>query len=178
MAKNMAEKNRLKNFVIGKTYVFIDAANIFYAQRSLGWRVSYQRFMEYLKSEVDLGKAFVYIGTIPENEKQKKFLDLLDILGYIVRTKPIKVITDNTTHKHWKSNFDVELALEMVDTIDSYESVILVSGDSDFAPVIDRVKQAGKRVIVISTRGHVSIELLQRAKYVDLRKLKSNIEMT
>lgn len=55
MAKHMGEKSSLRNFVTGKTYVFIDAANIFYAQRSLGWRVSYQRLMEHLKREVDLG---------------------------------------------------------------------------------------------------------------------------
>lgn len=134
--------------------------------------------MQLFKHEIKLGKVFVYIGTIPGNEKQKKFLDLLDILGYIVRTKPIKVIIDDATHKHWKSNFDVELALEMVDTLDSYESAILVSGDSDFAPVIDRVKQSGKRIVVISTKGHVSLELLQRAKYLDLRKLRQYIELT
>lgn len=109
-----------------------------------------------------------------EKEQFKKFCDRQNI----VRTKPIKVIVEDATHKHWKSNFDVELALEMVDTVGSYETAILVSGDSDFAPVIDRVKQAGKRVIIMSTRGHVSIELLQRAKYVDLRKLKSDVEMT
>ncbi len=176
MAKNMAER-KLGDFVSGKTYIFIDAANIFYAQRSLGWRISYQRLIQYLKREVDFGKAFVYIGTIPGNEKQKKFLDLLDILGYIVRTKPIKVIVDDTSHKHWKSNFDIELALEMIDTLGSYDSAILVSGNSDFAPVIDRVKQAGKRIVVISTRGHISIELLERAKYLDLKKLRSAVEM-
>ena len=40
---------------------------------------------------------------------------------------------------------------------------------------IDRIKSAGKRVIVISTRGHISKELLERAKYIDLRKIKHEV---
>ena len=52
---------------------------------------------------------------------------------------------------------------------------ILVSGDSDFATPIDRIKKAGKRIIVMSTRGHIAKELLERAKFVDLRKIKYKI---
>jgi len=75
----------------------------------------------------------------------------------------------------WKGNLDMELGMEVIDTSDQYETAILISGDSDFAPVIDRIKRAGKRVIVMSTRGHISKELLDRAKYVDLRKLKQEL---
>lgn len=41
----------LKKFIKGKTYVFIDAANIFYAQKSLKWRISYEKLIAYLKKE-------------------------------------------------------------------------------------------------------------------------------
>jgi uncharacterized LabA/DUF88 family protein len=50
-----------------------------------------------------------------------------------------------------------------------------MSGDSDFSIPIDKIKKKGKRIIVISTRGHISRELLERAKFVDLRKLKNEI---
>ena len=50
-----------------------------------------------------------------------------------------------------------------------------LSGDSDFAPLLDAAKQQGKRVIVMSTKGHIAKELLERAKYVNLKKIKEKI---
>jgi len=87
----------------------------------------------------------------------------------------VKVIRTKTGEVEWKGNLDMELGMEMIDTSHQYETAILISGDSDFAPVIDRIKRHGKRVIVMSTRGHISKELLDRAKYVDLRKLKKEL---
>lgn len=168
----------LKQFINGLVYVFIDAANIYYAQKSLGWRISYERLMKYLKKECGKQtKCFLYIAIIPGNEKQRKFLDLLDILGYIVRTKTIKIIKMKDGKRLWKGNLDIELALEMYDTIKSYNTAILISGDSDFAPVLDKIKQKRKRVLVISTKNHISIELIERAKFIDLKKLKQELKL-
>ena len=75
----------------------------------------------------------------------------------------------------WKSNLDIELAFEMDDTKEKYNTAILFSGDSDFSVPIDRIKKAGKWIIVVSTRGHIARELLERAKFIDLRKLRNEI---
>ena len=166
----------LHKFTKGRVYVFIDAENVFYSQRTLGWKVSYQNLMDYLKKECgDEIKCFIYSGVDEHNTKQLKFLDMLEISGYIVRTKVVKKIKDHEGGYRWKSNLDIELAFEMDDTKDKYDTAVLVSGDSDFATPIDRIKKAGKRIIVISTRGHISKELLERAKYIDLRKIKEEI---
>jgi uncharacterized LabA/DUF88 family protein len=144
----------------------------------LGWKISYEKLMKYFKKECGRKtKCFVYIATIPENEKQKKFLDLLDILGYVVRTKPIKVIKTKNRKEIWKGNLDIELSLEMIDTIDSYETAILVSGDSDFAPVVDRLKRQGKQVLTMSSKGHIARELIIRTKYIDFKKLEGKLKL-
>lgn len=82
----------LHKFVKGKVCVFIDATNILYSQHTLGWRLSYKRLMEYFKNECDLGKALVYTGQFTQDEKQKKFLDMLEINGYVLKTKEVKKI--------------------------------------------------------------------------------------
>ena len=166
----------LHQFIKGRVYVFIDAENVFYSQRTLGWKVSYQKLMGYLKKECGGEiKCFIYSGRDEHNTKQLKFLDMLEINGYIVRTKVIKKIKNHAGGYHWKNNLDIELAFEMDDTKDKYDTAVLISGDSDFATPIDRIKKAGKRIIVISTRGHISKELLERAKFLDLRKIKPEI---
>jgi len=166
----------LHQFVKGKVYVFIDAENVFYSQQTLGWKLSYEKLMSYFKKECggDI-KCFVYSGRDENNTKQSKFLDMLEINGYIVRTKVIKKIKNHEGGYHWKNNLDIELAFEMDDTKDKYDTAVLISGDSDFATPIDRIKKMRKRIIVMSTRGHISKELLERAKYIDLRKLKAEI---
>lgn len=165
----------IHKFIKGKVYVFIDVENVFYSQRNLGWRISYEKLMRYFKKECEEVKCFAYSGLDENNTKQKKFLDMLEINGYVVRTKIVKKINLGRDKYKWKSNLDVELALEMVELADKYDTAILMSGDSDFATPLDKIKQKGKRVITMSTRGRVAKELLERAKYIDVRKLKKEI---
>ena len=167
----------IQKYVKGRVYVFIDASNIFYSQKTLGWRISYERLKQYLGKECDLKKLFVYTGIFPNDKAQKKFLDLLNILGYKVITKPVKKILTRKKEYEYKANFDIEIAFDMVDNIENYDTALLFSGDSDFAVVLDRVKALKRRVLVFSTRGHISLELIKRAKYIDLRKLKSFIKL-
>ena len=167
----------IKRLVKGKVFVFIDAANIFYAQRTLRWRISYERLMKYLSSECNLGKCFVYTATLKENEKQARFIRMLKKAGYIVRTKHVKMIRLSRNSFQWKGNFDVELTIDVLDNLNNFSTLILLSGDSDFASLLRRVKKEKKRVIVISAKKHISRELLLEAKFVNFKNLREKIEL-
>jgi uncharacterized protein (TIGR00288 family) len=58
-----------------------------------------------------------------------------------------------------KCNFDVEIALDAMKKIEQYDTVMLFSGDSDFGKLLGYLKSKGKKVIVVSTRSRMSIEL-------------------
>lgn len=46
-----------------KTYTFIDASNLFYGgEKSLGWKIDYKKFLEYLKSKYGVSYAFYFGG--------------------------------------------------------------------------------------------------------------------
>lgn len=45
--KNKQDTFRLEPFIKGRVYVFIDAANIFYSQRTLSWKVAYAKLMKF-----------------------------------------------------------------------------------------------------------------------------------
>ena len=163
-------------FTKGKVAVFIDAENVFYAQRTLKWRISYERLAAYFRSECGKEtKCFVYKGVDEGNPAQRKFLDMLEINNFIVRTKAVKKIRTSDGGYSWKNNLDMELAFEMCDMAPHYDTAVLLSGDSDFAVAIKRIKSQGKRIIVMSTRGHISKELLDLAKYIDMRKLEDKL---
>ncbi len=162
-------------FVKGRVYVFIDAANILYSQKTLNWRVDYKKLKEYFLKECDLGKIFFYTGRVGAYNKQNEFLEKLKLYGYIVKAKEVKRIEVAPNTYEWKGNLDVELTIDALKNSNSFDTCILMSGDSDFASLIDELKDKGKWVVVMSTRGHISRELLQRSKYLDLRKLKDKI---
>src|ERR1700691_5540769 len=155
-------------FIKGRVYVFIDAANIFYAERTLGWRVDYQKLREYFNRECKLGAIYFYTSYIEESEQQDKFLKKLALYGYIIRSKEIKRIKVGSNQYKWKGNLDVEFVMDVMKYQSEFETCILMSGDSDFAPLCDELKANRKRVLVMSTRSHISLELLERTKYIAL----------
>lgn len=172
----MKKKIMLKNLIKGKAAVFIDAANILYSQETLQWKIDYEKLKKYLESQTKIVGLFFYTGKVGSLEKQIRFVKKLEKIGYTVIAKEVKFIRLHGRHILPKGNLDVELALDAYRLCDSYDSLLLFSGDSDFAYLLDILKDKGKRVLVFSTRGHISKELLLRAKYIDLRKLKMYIE--
>jgi uncharacterized LabA/DUF88 family protein len=162
-------------FVKGRVYVFVDAANILYSQQTLRWRVDYKKLKEYFEKECDLRAIYFYTGRVGSNNKQSAFLRKLRQLGYIVKAKEVKRIKISKSAYEWKGNLDVELAIDVLGNINNFDTLILMSGDSDFAPLLDAVKAQHKRVIVMSTKGHISKDLLDRAKYINIKKLKDFI---
>ena len=71
-----------------------------------------------------------------------------------------------------KCNFDVEIAMDMLDDADKLTGVMLFSGDSDLFGPLERLKVKGKRVAVVGVRGKVATELHQiKDIYMDFGKL-------
>jgi len=176
MSNFLDNKINWRQIVSGKAAVFIDASNILYSQKTFGFRVDYGKLKDYFLANMDVFGFYYYTGKVGKLEHQLKFISRLEGLGFKVVAKEVKFIKINENKKIPKGNLDVELALDAFQLADNYQTLILCSGDSDFAYLIDLLKEKGKRVIVVSTRGHIARELLERAKYFDLRKLKGYIE--
>lgn len=159
-----------------RTQIYIDAANLLYAQKTLGWRIDYAKLKSYFEKECDLTSIHFYTARISKSEKQTIFLNRLCEIGFKVTVKEVKKIRLKNSEVLWKGNLDVELAIDVVNNLDAFDALVLVSGDSDFSPLLDFAKAHGKRVFVVSTKGHISKELLDRAKFINLRRLKDEIE--
>lgn len=166
----------IKQFVKGRVCVFIDAANILYSQQTLHWRVDYEKLKKYFEKECDLRAVYFYTGRVGENHKQNSFLEKLKSFGYKVKAKEVKRIKISRNTYEWKGNLDTELIIDALKYSDDFDTFILMSGDSDFASLLDELKSKGKRVVVMSSKHHISIELIERAKYVNIKKLKNQIE--
>lgn len=70
-----------------------------------------------------------------------------------------------------KCNFDVEIAMDILDDADKVTGIMLFSGDSDFLEPLQRLKVKGKHVGIVGVRGKVADELHKvKDKYIDFGK--------
>lgn len=161
----------------GKTAVFIDAANIELSAKDLGFKVDYKKLFNFLNSEIKLVFLGFYTARF-ETKNHDDFLTLLKKNGYKLITKPLKLIKSKKEGGHLrKANFDVEIAVDIMKKITTFDNCILFSGDSDFHYLINELKRTGKFAVVASLKYHVSRELISSANYyLDLRKIKSKIQ--
>lgn len=83
------------------------------------------------------------------------FCESLRRAGWELRIKKPKVFTDGTTKADW----DMGLAVEAVEMRGKVETVVLGSGDGDFAPLVKLLKRYGLRVEVAAFPEGLAIDL-------------------
>ena len=134
----------------GRTAVFIDSANIYFSQKTLGWRIDFRKLIKYFKNETKLSRIAFYGAINPDNAQERKFHDFLEIIGFVVKHKKIKFIEDKTDPLHGghhKGNVDVELTIDAVHYRNEFDTFVLLSGDGDFEALVRYLKSFGKRCI-------------------------------
>ena len=76
-----------------------------------------------------------------------------------------------------KSNFDVDITLDVVRTAGRYNTLCLLSGDSDFAPLLRYARNLGKKTLLIKG-GFIQDNLRRFAdKVINAQDIKSHIIM-
>ena len=164
-----------------KAGVFIDGANLFFTQRHMGWQIDFSRLIAFFMQCFDSVEARYYV---PESgalsQEQVAFNRMLEANGYTITSKPVKKIVNKETGEVvMKGNLDVELVVDALTTASRYDSFILVSGDSDFLPLIRALRSRGKDIQVYSTRGLSAWELVAEPGIGchDFSDIRSKIEL-
>jgi uncharacterized LabA/DUF88 family protein len=159
--------------------IFVDGNNMFYAQQKNGWFFDPRRVLDYFKSEpnTSLVNAFWYTG-LKDPQDQRGFRDALISLGYTVRYKILKEYYDDSSGRYsQKANLDIEIVVDMFNTVDQYDKVILFSGDGDFERAIELLRSKNTHITVVSTEGMIARELRNATdRYIDLNDVRDQIE--
>ena len=126
--------------------VLIDVQNLYHSARNLHQaRVNFQ---EVLKTAI-LGRkfirAFAYVVKTKTGE-EKPFFDALKNLGIEMRVKDLQEFYDGQKKADW----DVGIVIDAIRTAPGVDVVILCSGDGDFIPLVEYLKNQGKRVEVVA----------------------------
>ncbi len=145
--------------------VLIDVQNLYYSARNLyGQKVN---FGEVLKTGVSGRKfirAFAYVVRTKTGE-EKPFFDALTKLGIETRVRDLQEFYGGAKKADW----DVGIVIDAIRTAQALDVIVLCSGDGDFIPLVDYLKNQGKRVEVAAFGRTTSLKLKEAAdEFIDL----------
>ncbi len=151
-----------------KVMIFIDGSNVFKECRRLNIKIRYEKFINILGKNRNVMRSIYYSGKeVPPNPNQRRFFKMLRDNRIEVVTKSLK-IRDETCpkckqkyQKRIEKGVDAALATDLLWYAfqNSYDIAVLISGDSDFVPPVERVRLIGKQVDLWAFKGSLSPEL-------------------
>lgn len=162
-----------------RVQIFIDGSNLYHALKDECENVNldYLKFSYLLANGRKLIRTYFYISTLdtnrskPETVKgQQRFLGALREVPYItIKHRPLNYTKGVPVEK----GVDILIATDMLTNAlrDGYDTAILVSGDGDFAPVLEEIARAGKQVENAAFRSSRSDALVSASDlFVELNK--------
>ena len=138
--------------------VFIDVQNMYYAARQLKGKLDFDALLQACVLDRRLIQATAYVVESKEID-QSGFIAMLQQRAIEVRRKTLKVRSDGSMKGDW----DMEMALDVLDMASKLDVVVLVSGDGDFTSLVKRVKGIGPRVEVVAFPRNTAKSLLEAA---------------
>jgi uncharacterized LabA/DUF88 family protein len=142
--------------------VFIDVQNLYHSAKNLhGARVNFREILKTAVASRRLIRAFAYVVRTKTGE-EKPFFDALINLGIETRVKDLQEYYGGLKKADW----DVGIAVDAIKTSDSVDAVVLVSGDGDYVPLVEYLKNHGKRVEAMAFGKSTSSRL--RDEFIDL----------
>jgi len=163
--------------------LFVDGANMFYAQRDNGWFIDFRLVNQYFMDNREKAGAYYFTASPPAGDparidKYRRFRTALINIGFTVVDKEVKVISDPVTGQvRIKGNLDIDLVFRMLTTMNSFDEAVLMGGDADYIPIINHLRNSGKIAVVVGRRASVSTDLINAAnKFIDLDGIRGRIE--
>lgn len=120
-----------------KIALFADVQNIYYTtKQSFGRQFNYRALWERVSGQGEIVAATAY-AIDRGDDKQRKFQDALRSIGFDVKLKPFIQRRDGSAKGDW----DVGIAIDMMDAAPTVDTVVLLSGDGDFDLLLERVRK-------------------------------------
>jgi len=157
--------------------LFIDGDNLYGSLAQLGWHIDFAKLRELLTADCNVYDCFYYTSW-DDDDRKKKFAIFLINNGFTVRKREQQRIHKGGKLVTIKSNTDIMMVLDMILTRKNYDIAVLCTGDGDFCPVVDYLRNNGKRVIAVSSKfDTASIDLVNSVdKFIDLSEIRRFVE--
>ncbi|MEX0932975.1 MAG: NYN domain-containing protein [Candidatus Pacearchaeota archaeon] len=137
--------------------IFIDGSNLYYSLKALNVnKIDFQKFVKLLTKDKLLISTYYYNASLDIGVNKKKYWEQQKFFNMLRKLPDFNVVLCRM-RKHKKDGkfvFDVKgddvyLAVDLVSGAyeNLYDIAIIVSGDEDFVPAIQKSQKLGKKVI-------------------------------
>jgi len=158
------KKNQHKDQRVG---IFIDIQNLYHSAKNIYHsRVNYKELVKSLVGNRQLVNALAYVVKSDTTEditiskttgkSEASFFDALEKSGLNLRIKDLQIFSGGAKKADW----DVGMAVDAIRMSDSFDVIVLVTGDGDFIPLVKYLHWGlGKEVEVAAFSKSASAKL-------------------
>lgn len=139
--------------------VLADAQNLYHTAQSIYSRnIDYSSLLDKTVMGRDLTRAIAYVIRA-ESPQEESFFEALRDIGFETKIKDIKTFGDGSQKADW----DVGIVLDAVTLASKVDTVVLATGDGDFARLCSHLRHEGVRIEVFAFESSTAEELIEAA---------------
>lgn len=126
--------------------ILIDTQNLYHSAKNLyKSKVNFGAVVKAALGERKLIRAVSYVVNT-ESGEEAPFFEALEKVGIEIKTKDLQIFYGGAKKADW----DVGLAIDAIKFANKVDAIILATGDGDFIPLVEYVKNQGCQVEVIT----------------------------
>lgn len=153
--------------------IFIDVQNLYHSAKNLfRARVNFENAIKHALGPRQLIRVFAYVVRSEGTDQEKSvptgetaFFEALENLGVDLRMKDLQVYPGGFKKADW----DVGMAVDAIRLAASVDTIVLMTGDGDFVPLVNYLQNQGKQVEIVAFAKSSSSRLKEVADtFIDL----------
>lgn len=133
-----------------KLGIFADVSNLYYCiQKQYPRRkLDYRKYIKFIEDLGEIQQSIAYGAHMADQAQGFKYC--LKQIGFQTKYKTPKTYAGENGKLKRKADWDVGIAIDIVNMIDRFDMIILGSGDGDMLPVVQWAMAKGVDVVVIA----------------------------
>jgi len=148
--------------------VFVDVQNMYYSAKNLyGAKVNFAQLLKTAVAGRSLIRAIAYVIKADVKD-EKNFFDALEMIGYEVKSKDLQIFYGGNKKGDW----DIGIAMDTIELAQKLDTIVLVSGDGDFIPLVEYLKWGLGRTVEVAAFDRTASSKLEETadSFIDLGK--------
>ena len=158
-----------KNHRVG---VFVDVSNMYHSAKNLyKARVNFKELLRLTSANREVVRAIAYVIK-SDTEEEKAFFSALEKAGFELKSKDLQIFPGGMKKGDW----DVAIAIDAITLSKLVDTVVIVSGDGDYEPLVQYLQFTGIIAEVAGFNRSTSSRLIDAANnFLDLEEVKDKV---
>lgn len=129
----------------------MDVQNLYYSAKNLyNSRINFKNLLKLAVSDRTLTRAIAYVIKTDISEKEKTFFEAVNEAGFEIKEKDLQVFPGGAKKGDW----DLGIGMDAIRLGLKVDSIVLISGDGDFVPVVNYLQQSLGCLVEVMAFGH------------------------